>query len=55
MSVRTCESLAAVYTIKNGQPNRSAMKRHQSGGAAYVITVSLYQVSKLAYSGYHRY
>ena len=41
MFCRTCESPAAVHNkILNGQPNRSAMARHNSGGTAYVITAS---------------
>ena len=40
MFCRACESLAAVYNIENGQANRNAMEKPQSGEAAYVVTVS---------------
>ena len=44
---------AAVYDIENGQQNRSAMERPDSGGTAYVITVSPVPVSVLDYCGDH--
>ena len=41
MFCRACESLVAVYNIKNGQPNRSAMERPHSGRGDSMSPISL--------------